>query len=301
MENQKTTEFSRECPKCKKTIYHKTKYSRNSIQKANRICRKCSNEEFFNNPESVKKLVDGAKKVNKSGENNPFFGKQHTEKTKLKMKELRKDQKDLDVWKSQEFKDKMSLVTSKEKNGMFGRKVYDIWVEKYGKVIADEKEKEWKNKISKATSGKKNPMYGKSPKHSVGNGFCGWYKSIFFRSLRELSYIVNVLEKGEINWKTAEDKNFRVEYIDSNNTHRTYVADFLIDNKKLVEIKPIRLQNTTNNILKREAAIKFCKNKGLDYEVVDCNINTEQIKELYLNGSIAFNKKNEKKFKLYFI
>ena len=45
-------------------------------------------------------------------------------------------------------------------NPMFGRSVYDIWVKKHGKEVADEKREKWRNKTSKALVGKKNPLCG---------------------------------------------------------------------------------------------------------------------------------------------
>jgi hypothetical protein len=36
-----------------------------------------------------------------------------------------------------------------EKNPMYGRSFYDVWVEKYGKEVADLKLKEWKEKRKK--------------------------------------------------------------------------------------------------------------------------------------------------------
>ena len=53
-----------------------------------------------------------------SGEKNPFYGKGH--------------------------------MISGEKNPMYGKTFYDVWVEKYGKEIADKKKEEWlKNKRKK--------------------------------------------------------------------------------------------------------------------------------------------------------
>ena len=37
---------------------------------------------------------------------------------------------------------------------MFGRKPYDIWIENYGKEIADEKLESWKNNISESNKGR---------------------------------------------------------------------------------------------------------------------------------------------------
>jgi hypothetical protein len=49
-----------------------------------------------------------------------------------------------------------------EKNVMYGKCSCSIWVEKYGKEIANIKLNETKLKLSDATKGNKNPMFGKS-------------------------------------------------------------------------------------------------------------------------------------------
>jgi hypothetical protein len=47
----------------------------------------------------------------------------------------------------------LTIDTKKENNGMYGRSVYDIWVEKFGKEIADIKNLEKNQKISKSNKG----------------------------------------------------------------------------------------------------------------------------------------------------
>ena len=44
---------------------------------------------------------------------------------------------------------------------MFGRKPYDIWIEKYGKEVADEKLENWKLKISESNKNKISKNKGK--------------------------------------------------------------------------------------------------------------------------------------------
>lgn len=57
------------------------------------------------------------------GKDNGMYGKTHTEETRRKMKEKRAENFELHEYhKSQEFKDKMSSVTSGEKNPMYGKK-----------------------------------------------------------------------------------------------------------------------------------------------------------------------------------
>ena len=68
----------------------------------------------------------------------------------------------------QAFKDKMSKITSRENNGMYGKKHNIISIEKMSiarkESIDKYKTKEFREKMSEVTSGSKNGMYGK--KHS---------------------------------------------------------------------------------------------------------------------------------------
>jgi group I intron endonuclease len=70
--------------------------------------------------------------VDHNGDKNPMFDKKHKKESIDKISFTRKQNK----------------KTSGEKNGMFGTNAYNIWVDKYGKEIADKKLIEWKNKIS---------------------------------------------------------------------------------------------------------------------------------------------------------
>jgi len=128
---------------------------------------------------------------------------------------------------------------------------------------------ETKLKISKATSGKNNPMYGKPSPQGSGNGWSGWYKGWFFRSLMELSFMINVIERFNFKWESAENKKYKIEYKDWNNNERTYYADFILNEKYMIEIKPMKLHNSKSIILKKNAAIDFCKKNNLKYKLID--------------------------------
>ncbi len=71
--------------------------------------------------------------INLCGENNPFYNKKHSEKTKKYIGES----------------------TKKRKN------YYEIWIEKYGKIVGDEKNKLMLEKRSESISGEKHPFYNK--------------------------------------------------------------------------------------------------------------------------------------------
>lgn len=266
-----------ECTNCKK------KFLRHDFllkyRKLNFCSKKCHGE---NNKNRYK------------GEANPFYGKHHSKETKLKIAET-----DRSYTQTSEYKEKISKI-SKEK-GCGGLAYYKSWVKNLGKEGAKEKEKTRLKKISIATSGPKNKMFGKPAPIGAGNGCGGWYKNWYFRSLRELAYMINVIEAQKLEWLNAENQELSISYIDENNNQRTYRADFLINNKILIEIKPLKLQQTKRNIIKKDAAIKFCLENGLEYQQIDIKpINTQELKELIDKNLVKLNKTSQEKFKKYY-
>lgn len=176
------------------------------------------------------------------------------------------------------------------------RPFYDIWLEKYGKEEADRRFKEFKNKQSILNNGINNNMYGKPAPQGSGNGWSGWYKNWYFRSLRELSFMINVIEQQNLKWYVP-NKFFKIKYIDYKGVIRTYFPDFIIDNK-IIEIKPSKLHNSPKVLAKKKAAEEFAILLNMKYELLDPAIlSEEKIKELYLLGSIKFLDKYDKKFK----
>ena len=59
-----------------------------------------------------------------------------------------------------------------------------------------------------ASIGEKNAQYGKPAYGGSGNGWSGWYKEWYFRSIMELSFMINYIEKNNLKWKTAEHKQY---------------------------------------------------------------------------------------------
>lgn len=280
---------TRKCPNCSQIIKYKHDNSFYKARKKNTLCSVCATKKW--------RQETG---YNTTGENNPFFGKEHTELTKLhmakKQKELR--QQPNNIYQSQEYRKKISKSSSGKNNPMYGKTVYDVWVEKYGVEEADKKLQNLKNKHQQNNSGCGNPMYGKPVPYGSGYGWKGWYKGWFFRSLRELSYMINVIEKNNYSWKSAETQELSIPYIDWKGTERTYRADFLINNDTLVEVKPKRLHNSPTVLLKIKGAKKFCKKMKLKYKLVDCEILSDiDIKTLFQSKKIKFTDKYEQKYK----
>jgi len=255
-----------------------------------RICLKCNKEIIYTNYFSfymAKKRNSLCFVCSRSGENNPFFGKNHSEKSKEKIGKYKRSEE----VKSQ-ARDLLKLVTNT-------RAIYDIWIEKFGKEKADNLNLNWKAKLSTAMSGENNPMFNKPSPVGSGNGWSGWYNDFYFRSLRELSYVVQ-LDELKLDWKSAEIKELRINYLDYKNTKRTYRADFLVENKYLIECKPIKLMKSKDVILKAEAAKEFCLKNNLEYLLVDpVLIDKEKLKTLIEQGNVKFLPKYEAKYNEY--
>jgi len=207
-----------------------------AAEKQNRCCKACENL---------------SKKIRFYGEGNPFYGKKHTDDLKVRFSKNRQG-----WYLGTKNKAKGNLGI---KNPMYGRSVYNIWLEKYGEEVANEKLKIFKDKQSLLSIGTKNSMYGKTPGIGSGNGISGWYKEWYFRSLHELSYMIFVIERFNLKWSSAENKQYRIKYLDENNIIKNYYPDFIINDFYIIEIKPKALRNTKINKLKFEAARNYFK------------------------------------------
>ena len=174
----------------------------------------------------------------------------------------------------------------------------EIWTEKFGKETAAIMFENYKEKHSKRCAGEGNPMYGKPSPKGAGNGWKGWYKEVYFRSLREVSYLI-YLDKNNILWTPAEKKEFTIHYLDYKGDKRTYRPDFLVNGNILVEIKPKRLHNSPTIQLKAAAAIDFCNKHNLKYELVDFPINANDILEKLIYNEIKFDRDYKEKFLNY--
>lgn len=144
------------------------------------------------------------------------------------------------------------------------RSFLECWTEKYG---ADKAAIMWEECLSKHranSSGKNNPMYGKSTPQGAGNGWKGWYDGHYFRSLRELCFMIRMKKEGK-SWTNGEKISINYDFM---GTDRTYRPDFVIDNN-IYEIKPARLMRTPQVQAKKIAAEKFCQENGYIYNLID--------------------------------
>lgn len=291
------TTFFRKCPKCDCEITYSNKYNMNNANKKNSKCKSCGLKEVITD-DVKKRMSERVKGENnpmygKFGELNPFFGKTHTDESKKRMIEGR----DYSVYKTEEFKQKISEKTKGMNNPMYGKTVYDIWVKKYGKDIANIKMSDYRELQSKLNSGKNNSMYGKPAPINSGNGICGWYKSWFFRSLLELSYMIFVIERFNLKWESGENEKYKITYsIDGKD--KNYFPDFIINEKYIVECKPKKLLQTNLNKIKFEFAEKYCDENGFIFKKRDIpKIKKEELINLIDNGLVVLTNKWKNKIK----
>ena len=272
-------ENERKCPECDKTLKYSSKGSCRTAEKRKSICRECADKKHS---------------LRMQGEENPFYKKTHNKKTRQIISSKNKK-----AWENKtpeelkEFGQKKSQP--KEKNGMYGKTPYDIWLEKYGKEEADKRYSSWReSKIRTALRGEANPSFGRPPPHGTGNGWKSRYKGFYCRSLRELTFLISLDEQNVV-WRGAE--NIRIKYL-LNSEIKTYAPDFLVGNT-IYEIKPIKLHNSKIVQAKASGAIDYCNNNNLEYKLIDVTINFLKIKEQYEIGNVIFDKRYEEKFLNY--
>lgn len=304
----------RECPNCKEIIVHSRKsHARECIAK-NTLCRSCSAKNRKNSlseeERSNERICPCCKKVLKhatvgaarNADKNKRPCKSCSAKNMMarkgeiaKRNKTRKENNSDEVYRTPEAREANRQRNLGEKNAMYGRAFYEVWVEKYGKETADLKLKEYKEKCSESRKGEKNPMYGVPSPQGSGNGWSGHYKDYYFRSLKELSFIINYIERFKLESENLEDANYKIEYIDPIGDQRNYYGDFLINKKYFVEIKPKKLQETPLNKCKFKAAELFCEERGIKFKLIDPVVNFDQIEDLFKTGKISLLPKYEEK------
>jgi hypothetical protein len=276
-------EYTRKCPECNEIITHKTKYSRNQCDHNKRPCRSCSSKIRYKNYGSTIDIINAEVK---SGERKNGF-QNHVHSIESKNLISQSHLNNSDSYKTPEFRDKMRIISSGENNSMYGKTVFDIWVEKYGIEEANKRDSNRRKKWSSKSKGKNNPMYGKEPPQKSGNGISGWYNSFFFRSLHELKFIL-ICERFKLKIISAE--KIRIKYLSYTGNERTYSPDFIVDNKYLIEVKPKKLHNTPLNLLKFASVIEYCKENELKFKVLDFGIVPQyQLNELIAKNIVKLN------------
>jgi hypothetical protein len=154
--------------------------------------------------------------------------------------------------------------------------------------------------IGLSKSGANNPMFGKPSPNGSGNGWSGWYKGWFFRSLRELSFMINFIEKNGMKWVSAESKKYAIQYQDYKHNKRNYFADFMLNDVELIEVKPYKLLKSKIIQIKSEAAKIWCAERNFSYRIMtdkDFEVLTDkEVNFLIESGKIKFTDRYMEKY-----
>lgn len=172
----------------------------------------------------------------------------------------------------------------KRENPMTGQHFYDVWVRRHGQAEADKRMDAFREQCRQRSKGSGNPMFGRPTPRGAGNGWKGWYRDLYFRSLRELSFML-ISERDGVEWIAGE--TLRIAYIDTQGTERTYRPDFICG-RDVIELKPAKLINTPAVRAKTAAAQAYCAEHGLSYKIFDCGIDLDLIQHAYESGLLVF-------------
>lgn len=323
------------CSGCKREVVHKFQVSRDHAVKLGTLCRSCRCKKVKANwtdddrkriganirrsklaqtaeqkAETIRKqratfaAWSDEKKLERSqrrrqynlehykGSGNPFYGKSHKPET---IELLRVGDKS--YTKTPEFAQKI-------KDAMIGIDtsvdLMQVWTDRYGVEEAKRREVLRRQRISKSMSGEGNPMFGRPAPLASGGGVKGWYKMHFFRSLRELAYMLQLDTDGKC-WQTGETADFIIEYVNPYTKKLgTYRPDFIVDGMRMIECKPTNLQGTVIVQTKARAAREFCAQRGMTYEFVDPGkLAWDQLFELEASGLVKLTERTKSKLNAY--
>jgi len=180
-----------------------------------------------------------------SGELNPFYGKNHTEATKKKMR---------DAWRVRRAEGRINSENQKKAASIRFK----------GKHLSKEHKEKIRDGVIRAyQNGNAGPIKGKfwSKKNYSWIYYRSSYEKVVFFLLEKMNMVAKYeVELIKIPYKFAFDKI------------RIYLPDILITykdgSKELVEIKPdIIARNDATFAKKRKAAHKYCEAKGFNFSV----------------------------------
>ncbi len=112
-------------------------------------------------------------------------------------------------------------------------------------------------------------------------GYIGTYRHFLFRSLMELSFILDHEATNHV--ESAE--TLPIVYQDGKRK-RTYYPDFLLNGTQLVELKPVSYRDDARVIAKAKAARAFCEQKGWSYTITDWPVDKARIGRLVQDGVV---------------
>lgn len=173
------------------------------------------------------------------------------------------------------------------------------WIGEYGVEEAEKRGAARSKKHIETLKRVGHPASGKPAAKGCGNGWQGWYKGVYFRSLRELSFRMDVLDKVEGQWENGELGKHAIRYVDPIGRSRTYYPDYIVSSI-MYEIKPRRLWETPLVKCKADAGRARCAELGMEYVMVDPVISKERVMEAYKAGLIEWMGKTESRFRTYY-
>lgn len=276
-DNIRDKKYVRTCPKCQNEIIYGTKQTFNYGIKNNSICKTCTARDQL---KKIHQEIDEGVRL-------PLFqGKTHTDETKEK---IRNHPNQKLVHTHPNYINR--VMPTGTDHHFTGSSFIQCWINKYGSEKADVLLDNYKKKKSKQNSGEGNPMYGRPSPQGSGNGISGWFNGMFFRSLLELNFLVTC---HKLNYKvrSAECKEFQVKY-PSIDFERNYYPDFILNEKYVVECKPVRLIQTINNQAKIKAAME--KWGSAKFKVISPpKFNIYRIPKLIEEGLIKLTERSKK-------
>lgn len=170
-------------------------------------------------------------------------------------------------------------------------KLIDQFVHKHGPEKGRELYEAYVENMRAKSTGENNAMYGKPSPAGSGNGWKGWYRDHYFRSFRELTFLIQA-ERDSVAWTPGEKVS--IPYV-FEGSERTYRPDFLIGTR-MIELKPERLIKSPAVQAKAEAARAYCAANGLTYEIFDPGIDSDLIQHAYEAGLVRFVGDYEQRF-----
>lgn len=267
-------EFIKNCPICNRDVKFKNEVTLATSQRRNSPCRSCiMKKEDLNDSLEVKCLKCNRVKIY-SNKYNANFARVRNRCASCSRANANKE-----LWKDKEFRDRKSKATTKrlkeywsdsEKRKELGRRTSIRNIERW-------KDDEYRDQmiVNLLIQQKR---YGKS--------HAGHYKGTFFRSSLELNFLMQIDNMGK-KWISCENSEYAIRYMYKDKMH-TYYPDFKVDNV-VYEIKPSKNFNDPIVKAKEAAAITWCKERNLEYKMLDPGkINSQDLNKLKENPNITF-------------
>lgn len=174
-----------------------------------------------------------------------------------------------EVWKRPEFREKALQRTPHNKLGRHQliQKPCANCNEEMN-LVPSRKDKKFCSKVcfDMFRTGKPHKNWNENSKNNsigYGNALCGLYKGHVFRSLYELSLMVELEEKS----LCFKEEPFHIHYFSTDGTERRYYPDLLVEGHTIIEVKPKRFLIDDIVRLKIKAAKDYCNRNGMKFLV----------------------------------